>query len=152
MHIYAPSTNNDLHHLNTRAKKMSTKFPGSIVLTQNSGGVRPIHMYLNFEQSYLFTDNLQHCSFAAPSICTVKYIAAYFLTGKLPDPETICQPTLPVFNKIITKEQTENTIPLEDNGMQVPLMANLSAEDARILEALMELIGKVPGIVPRLGM
>ncbi|KJA18178.1 hypothetical protein HYPSUDRAFT_45494 [Hypholoma sublateritium FD-334 SS-4] len=111
------------------AKKMSTKFPGSVVLTQNTGG---------------------HCSISAPSICTMKYVASYFLTGNLPNPDTICQPVVPVFNGVTMKENQEETISLEANMMQEPLMASLSAEDVRIFEAVMELVN-TPGIVPRLG-
>ena len=33
---------------------------------------------------------MQHCSLAAPSLCTVKAIRAYFRNGTLPEPGTVC--------------------------------------------------------------
>lgn len=53
------------------AHTMSKRFPGSVVLQQDSEG---------------------HCSPSSPSLCTGKYIREYFQTGKLPPPGTICQP------------------------------------------------------------
>ncbi|KAH6905192.1 hypothetical protein BKA70DRAFT_1192430 [Coprinopsis sp. MPI-PUGE-AT-0042] len=52
------------------AKKMSTGFKASVVLTQDSAG---------------------HTSFSAPSICTQGHIRRYFDDGMLPKPGTICQ-------------------------------------------------------------
>ncbi|KAF8990425.1 TAP-like protein-domain-containing protein [Cyathus striatus] len=51
------------------AKKMSRGFKSSIVLTQDSPG---------------------HCSLAAPSVCTQKYIREYFVNGTLPKEGTVC--------------------------------------------------------------
>ncbi|KAF9457254.1 TAP-like protein-domain-containing protein [Collybia nuda] len=51
------------------AKKTSKGYPGSVVLTQDSPG---------------------HCSLAAPSLCTQKYVRAYFTEGTLPDKDTVC--------------------------------------------------------------
>ncbi|KAJ6511565.1 TAP-like protein-domain-containing protein [Mycena vitilis] len=55
-----------------RAGGLSTQadFPGSVLLTQNSTG---------------------HVSVSAPSLCTLGYIRAYFLNGKIPAPGTVCQ-------------------------------------------------------------
>lgn len=62
------------------AVKMSKKFPGSVVLQQNSDG---------------------HCSGSSPSICTSRYIRDYFQTGKLPEPGVVCEPEeLPLIGKI----------------------------------------------------
>ncbi|KAF9457252.1 TAP-like protein-domain-containing protein [Collybia nuda] len=51
------------------AKKTSEGYPGSVVLTQDSPG---------------------HSSLAAPSLCTQKYVRAYFTDGRLPDKDTVC--------------------------------------------------------------
>jgi hypothetical protein len=48
---------------------MSTRFPGSAVLTQDSAG---------------------HCSLAAFSPCTWAAVSRYFDTGELPKPGTVC--------------------------------------------------------------
>lgn len=53
------------------AQRVSTLFPGSVVLQQDSEG---------------------HCSHANPSSCTALHVRQYFQTGKLPRPETVCQP------------------------------------------------------------
>ncbi|KAF5311126.1 hypothetical protein D9619_008075 [Psilocybe cf. subviscida] len=53
------------------AKKMSTFFDRSVVLTQDSAG---------------------HGSVSAPSTCTQKYIRDYFVSGSLPPPDTVCRP------------------------------------------------------------
>ncbi|KAK7014419.1 Abhydrolase-4 domain-containing protein, partial [Favolaschia claudopus] len=49
--------------------KVSNAFTGSVLLTQDSPG---------------------HCSIAAPSTCTFSHVAAYFINGTLPAPDTIC--------------------------------------------------------------
>ncbi|GIK05392.1 hypothetical protein Aspvir_009501 [Aspergillus viridinutans] len=51
------------------AKKMSKNFPASVVLQQDSEG---------------------HTTLAAPSLCVSKAIRAYFQSGVLPDPGTVC--------------------------------------------------------------
>lgn len=57
------------------ARRVSTLFPTSIVLQQDSQG---------------------HCSHSSPTLCTGKVIRQYFQTGKLPEEGTICKPdTLP---------------------------------------------------------
>jgi pimeloyl-ACP methyl ester carboxylesterase len=50
---------------------MASKFPGSVVLVQDSAG---------------------HCSISTPTPCTLKGIREYFQTGTLPDPDTVCIP------------------------------------------------------------
>ncbi|KAK0187550.1 Alpha/Beta hydrolase protein, partial [Armillaria mellea] len=52
-----------------KAKKTSTAFPGSVVLTQNSSG---------------------HTSISASSECTHSYVQAYFQNGTLPNDRTVC--------------------------------------------------------------
>lgn len=58
------------------ARRVSTLFPGSVVLHQDSEG---------------------HCSHSSPSICTAKAIRRYFHTGELPDEGTVCRPEVRPF-------------------------------------------------------
>ncbi|KZV84203.1 hypothetical protein EXIGLDRAFT_842389 [Exidia glandulosa HHB12029] len=58
------------------AKKMAKGFKDAVVLTQNSPG---------------------HCSIAAASLCTAKYIRAYFRDGTLPAQGTVCEDNEDVF-------------------------------------------------------
>jgi len=59
---------------------MSKKFPGSVVLTQNSDG---------------------HCSGSSPSICTARYVRDYFQTGSVPAPGVVCEvEELPLIGKV----------------------------------------------------
>ncbi|KAF9442532.1 hypothetical protein P691DRAFT_738881 [Macrolepiota fuliginosa MF-IS2] len=51
------------------AKRMSKRFPGSRVLTQDSPG---------------------HASISAPSVCTQSHVRRYFLNGTLPPEGTVC--------------------------------------------------------------
>ncbi|KAF7360125.1 hypothetical protein MVEN_00740900 [Mycena venus] len=72
------------------AKKMSTAFPESVVLTQDCPG---------------------HTSLAAPSLCTWGYIRQYFLNGTLPDEGTVC----PVLGSLfpdgkLQKQDSEQTV------------------------------------------
>lgn len=53
------------------ARRVSTLFPGSVVLQQDSEG---------------------HCSHSSPSLCTARTVREYFQTGKLPQDGTICSP------------------------------------------------------------
>ncbi|KAF2682783.1 hypothetical protein K458DRAFT_306678, partial [Lentithecium fluviatile CBS 122367] len=50
---------------------MAARFPGSVVLVQDSSG---------------------HCSISTPTPCTMKAIRDYFQTGALPDEDTVCIP------------------------------------------------------------
>ncbi|KAH8151117.1 uncharacterized protein LAJ45_04819 [Morchella importuna] len=52
------------------AHKMAKGFEGSVVLEQNSEG---------------------HCSISTPSVCSMKYIRDYFVDGKLPPKDTVCE-------------------------------------------------------------
>lgn len=69
---------------------MATGFTRSVVLTQDSPGVRwpDLPSFLTLLSSWLSI--YQHSSLAAPSVCTVTYIRDYFVNGTLPDPGTIC--------------------------------------------------------------
>jgi pimeloyl-ACP methyl ester carboxylesterase len=58
------------------ARRVSTLFPGSVVLHQDSEG---------------------HCSHSSPSICTAKRIRQYFHSGELPDEGTVCEPEVRPF-------------------------------------------------------
>ncbi|EJD44705.1 hypothetical protein AURDEDRAFT_166193 [Auricularia subglabra TFB-10046 SS5] len=58
------------------AEKMSKGFTDAVVLTQNNPG---------------------HCSIAAPSLCTIKVVRAYFQEGTLPAPGTVCDVDQDVF-------------------------------------------------------
>jgi pimeloyl-ACP methyl ester carboxylesterase len=53
------------------AHRISTLFPGSVVLRQDSEG---------------------HCSHSNPSLCTAKVVREYFQTGELPREGTVCEP------------------------------------------------------------
>ncbi|KAJ8697538.1 hypothetical protein PTI98_004331 [Pleurotus ostreatus] len=55
---------------------MAQGFPGSVVLAQDSPG---------------------HCSIAAPSVCTSKFVRAYFMNGTLPDEGVVCPVDGPIF-------------------------------------------------------
>lgn len=41
---------------------------------------------------------MQHGSSAQTSVCTTKAIHDYFVSGKLPEPGTVCEPDLPFFD------------------------------------------------------
>jgi pimeloyl-ACP methyl ester carboxylesterase len=58
------------------ARRVSTLFPGSVVLQQNSQG---------------------HCSHSTPSLCTAKTVRQYFQTGRLPPDGTVCEPAMRPF-------------------------------------------------------
>jgi pimeloyl-ACP methyl ester carboxylesterase len=58
------------------ARRVSTLFPGSVVLQQNSEG---------------------HCSPSNPSLCTAKAVKEYFQTGKLPREGSVCEPEVKPF-------------------------------------------------------
>ncbi|KAF9489054.1 hypothetical protein BDN71DRAFT_1456595 [Pleurotus eryngii] len=55
---------------------MAKGFPGSVVLTQDSPG---------------------HCSIAAPSSCSQRYIRDYFMHGTLPKEGIVCPVDSPIF-------------------------------------------------------
>lgn len=51
------------------AKRMMQNFPGSVLLEQDAEG---------------------HCTTSAKSLCTAKHVRAYFQTGEMPEPGTVC--------------------------------------------------------------
>jgi hypothetical protein len=69
-----------------QAEKMSSKFGGSRVLTQDSVG---------------------HTSEAAVSMCTYKYMQQYFADASLPDEGTVCEADEVPFQKSGTSFNTE---------------------------------------------
>ncbi|EJD44688.1 hypothetical protein AURDEDRAFT_103901 [Auricularia subglabra TFB-10046 SS5] len=79
------------------AKKMSKGFTDAVVLTQNSPG---------------------HCSLAAPSLCTAKYIRAYFREGTLPPPGTVCEVEGDVFPPDEQKEDDVSVLQEEDRRVR----------------------------------
>ncbi|QPC74210.1 hypothetical protein HYE68_004962 [Fusarium pseudograminearum] len=62
----------------------SAKFPSSVVLTQNAYG---------------------HCSLAAPSTCSVRYVREYFQNGTLPDKGTVCDSDFDLFELPVLGEE-----------------------------------------------
>ncbi|UNI16859.1 hypothetical protein JDV02_003256 [Purpureocillium takamizusanense] len=65
------------------AHRVSTLFPGSVVLQQDSQG---------------------HCSHSAPAPCTLKAIRRYFQTGELPGDGDVCEPGIRPFLGCTAKE------------------------------------------------
>ncbi|TGJ78896.1 hypothetical protein E0Z10_g9869 [Xylaria hypoxylon] len=68
------------------ATNNSQGFPGSVILVQNSYG---------------------HTSLSAASTCTATYIRDYFQHGKLPKPETTCDPDIYPFQDTSPKSEDE---------------------------------------------
>jgi len=95
------------------AFNVASGFPSSVVLTQNSGG---------------------HCSISSPSVCTSKHIRSYFVDGKLPEKDTVCEVSEPVF------KPSSGSFGDVD-GSIVPL----SADEGRLLETLRQL-SRDPGV------
>lgn len=44
------------------------------------------------DSSLLISDHVGHCSISAPDICSLSRVKAYFQTGELPSPGTVCVP------------------------------------------------------------
>lgn len=82
------------------AQRVSTLFPGSVVLQQDSEG---------------------HCSHANPSSCTVLHVRNYFQTGKLPRPETVCQPDYLPFIGALSRPDVGK--PLDDDRLGEALIS-----------------------------
>lgn len=83
------------------AKAMSTRFPGSRVLTQDSPG---------------------HASVNGPSSCTISHLKEYFLSGTLPPEGTVCPVDLPPFNNAsvaILGAPTGNITSGSDSGINI---------------------------------
>ncbi|KAJ7165569.1 TAP-like protein-domain-containing protein [Mycena crocata] len=89
------------------AHKMARGLNGSVVLTQDSAG---------------------HCSSAAPSICTQKYVRQYFLEGTLPKPGTVC----PVIGSPFPTDDVQA-------AADAQTVLSLSVEDQNLLEAVRRL-------------
>ncbi|EJD34356.1 hypothetical protein AURDEDRAFT_131212 [Auricularia subglabra TFB-10046 SS5] len=68
-------------------RSMSKGFTDAVVLTQNNPG---------------------HCSLAAPSLCTAKYIRPYFREGTHPPPGTVCEVDGDLFPPV---EREEDDVP-----------------------------------------
>jgi len=93
------------------ARNNSAAFEGSVVLQHNGYG---------------------HCSIAQPSLCSAKYIQAYFNNGTLPAPGTICEVDVPLFSG----ETWANAFsPISLNGTTAG-MAKRSVEDSALLKAM----------------
>ncbi|KAJ7072971.1 TAP-like protein-domain-containing protein [Mycena amicta] len=75
------------------AQKVSTVFPGSVLLTQDSGG---------------------HTSLAAPSSCTHGALAAYFQNGTLPAVGTVCPVDVEMFPSTTTAAKRADNLKLLD--------------------------------------
>ena len=82
------------------AMKTSKSFPGSVVLTQDSPGVRILCLLIPLESNLSrinLLHNLQHTSFTSPSECTLGHVQQYFVNGTLPPAGTVCPVTAPLF-------------------------------------------------------
>lgn len=51
------------------------------------------------------TYTLQHCSLAAPSTCSVRYVREYFQNGTLPDKGTVCDSDFDLFELPVLGEE-----------------------------------------------
>ncbi|TFK90615.1 alpha/beta-hydrolase [Polyporus arcularius HHB13444] len=72
----------------THARRVSKKFGGAALLTQESYG---------------------HCSISAPSLCTAKHIRAYFVNGTLPEEGSTCEvDELPLVGPTVRALSTED--------------------------------------------
>ena len=93
------------------ARNTSAAFKGSAVLQHNGYG---------------------HCSISQPSLCSAKAVRAYFRDGSLPDPGTVCEPSVPIFRPA---DETLSTIlaPLNHTSKRSPQDED---EDAKLLEAM----------------
>ncbi|EFI27616.1 hypothetical protein CC1G_14542 [Coprinopsis cinerea okayama7 len=119
------------------AKKMSKGFNNSVVLTQDSPG---------------------HCSFSAPSFCTSGAIRRYFITGKLPEPGTVCKPVGTPFPSrrpldgggVGSFKQVEGHNPdphaqSEDSSSQMPVLERWEGEFDFVIPGHEDLKGELDG-------
>ncbi|KAK5219066.1 hypothetical protein LTR99_006552 [Exophiala xenobiotica] len=93
------------------ARNNSAAFVGSVVLQHNGYG---------------------HCSIAQPSLCSAKYVQAYFNNGTLPAPGTICEVDVPLFS---SETWTNAFSSISLNGTTTG-MAKRSVEDSALLKAM----------------
>jgi hypothetical protein len=77
----------DAHTPIRSAHNVSAGFEGSGLLTVNGTGVS--HLFP--QRSQQNTDHLQHCALSAPSECSFASIVAYWSSGTLPGPGSVCQ-------------------------------------------------------------
>ncbi|CRG89016.1 hypothetical protein PISL3812_06051 [Talaromyces islandicus] len=91
------------------ARRVSTLFPGSVVLHQDSEG---------------------HCSHSSPSICTAKRIRQYLHTGELPAEGTVCEPEVRPFLGCVSGD---------DGGRGGSECKYADSRDAQLWKALVEL-------------
>ncbi|KAL2410845.1 hypothetical protein ABEF95_010793 [Exophiala dermatitidis] len=96
------------------AQKMSSRFPGSVLLQQDAEG---------------------HCSFTAPSLCTAKAIRRYFQTGVMPQPATRCKPDIKPFE--LPRENLRERQDL--TRLSDELASSMSEEDVTLLAALVDI-------------
>lgn len=101
-------------------KKMNSHFPKSVLLTQNSTGVRTIHLtilILYLSDSFLSIHSFQHCSLSAPSSCTAKYVRQYFIDGTLPPVDTVCEVDSPMFGETDDDGDDDGAMEAKEVGM-----------------------------------
>jgi hypothetical protein len=60
------------------------------VLTQDCAGASILLLPLPVTACLADLLTRQHSSLAAPSLCTRAYVREYFLSGALPEPDTVC--------------------------------------------------------------
>ncbi|PPR04800.1 hypothetical protein CVT26_012973 [Gymnopilus dilepis] len=100
------------------AKKMSKGFKNSVVLIQDSAG---------------------HCSLSAPSTCTQLHIRAYFATGRLPKPGTVCQPIGTPFSIHDYDFGALGSGLAEEQVSQKALLAGMTEDEKEVLAAVVDL-------------
>ncbi|KAJ6510787.1 hypothetical protein C8R45DRAFT_1088930 [Mycena sanguinolenta] len=119
------------------AKKMSEGFAGSVVLTQDSPGVRLFTPHVCQSQ-------IDHSltSIASVSLCTFKYIREYFLDGTLPEAGTICAVDIPLFPPSPAPDTA--FADADEDQAQVRFVNALSVADRNLFEAAKELVEMSP--------
>jgi hypothetical protein len=53
----------------------------------------------NINSILLIQNGMGHTSLTHPSVCTLNIIRDYFLLGKIPGNQTICDPTTPIYSE-----------------------------------------------------
>lgn len=92
---------------------MARGFPSSVVLTQDSG-MNPEIKDLESISKLIQIDG--HCTLSAPSLCTAKYVRAYFQKGSLPPVGTVCKPNVLPFIGNVTEGEA-NILSVEDEAL-----------------------------------